>query len=233
MPYLANRRGDFEDWVASPVRHPDLDISVITPSSETPLPTPEQFCGVVITGSHAMVTDKESWSEHTAGWIPDIIAKGVPLLGICYGHQLIAHAMGGIVDNLPSGLEIGTVTITPGKEALTDPLFSIQTRAFKAHVSHSQTVIKLPHNAQLLASSANEPHHAFSLGDRTWGVQFHPEFDADIMKTYVKEHAGLMRAHGQDPDKALAKITETPHSSIFLNRFVKLSLSYQESPNTK
>jgi GMP synthase (glutamine-hydrolysing) len=57
------------------------------------------------------------------------------------------------------------------------------------------------------------------------GVQFHPEFDAEIMKTYVHAFSDLMRTHGQDPIRALKKIMETPLSTRLLNRFVEIAVS--------
>lgn len=100
-----------------------------------------------------------------------------------------------------------------------------------AHASHTQSVIQLPSDAVLLASGKNEPHHAFAMGPCAWGVQFHPEFDADIMKTYVHAFSDLMKTHAQDPDQAIKTITDTPHSMQILNRFVEIALSRQIASN--
>ena len=70
-----------------------------------------------------MVTDREDWSEQTAAWIPRVIASGTPVLGIFYGHQLMAHAMGGVVGNFAAGVELGTVPVTLTDKADKDPLF--------------------------------------------------------------------------------------------------------------
>jgi len=221
------RRGDFEDWIMAPLEKTLMSFSVVSPYKENLPSDPTGFAGVIITGSHSMVTVKEAWSEQTAAWIPRVIESEIPLLGICYGHQLLAHAMGGVVGNFPTGVELGTVQVTLTDEAHKDSLFKGLPKRIRVHASHTQTVVQLPPDAILLASGENEPHHAFAMGACAWGVQFHPEFDADIMKTYVHEFSDLMKRHGQNPDKVIEDITETPLSQILLERFVDIAISRQ------
>ncbi|MEZ4555438.1 MAG: gamma-glutamyl-gamma-aminobutyrate hydrolase family protein [Caldilineaceae bacterium] len=57
-----------------------------------------------MTGSHSMVTDRAAWSERSADWLRAVVAAEWPVLGICFGHQLLAHAWGGVVG---PGIEMG------------------------------------------------------------------------------------------------------------------------------
>ena len=85
----------------------------------------EGFAGVIVTGSGAMVTDRADWSERSADWLRDAAHDGMSLLGICYGHQLLAHALGGEVGDNPAGREIGHGALELHAAAASDdPLFS-------------------------------------------------------------------------------------------------------------
>ena len=218
MPELRSRRGDFEDWIAGGFEGV-LDTAVVAPYAGDRLPAPENFSGVVISGSHAMVTDRAAWSEHTAVWIQEVMAAEIPLLGICYGHQLIAHALGGRVGDTPGGAEVGMTEIRLRAEAMRDPLFCQIPATMQVHASHTQSAVRLPKGAVCLASNAHEPHHAFSVGSSTWGLQFHPEFDAEIMKAYLDEYADLVRAAGKSPSLLKRSTRDTPISRSILRRF--------------
>jgi GMP synthase (glutamine-hydrolysing) len=79
----------------------------------------------------------------------------------------------------------------------------------------------LPRDARILASSALEPNAAFAVGDHAWGVQFHPEFDADIVRGYVRARADRMREEGLDPEAALSRATDALHGREVLRNFVR------------
>ncbi len=219
IPHLARRRGEFDDWIAAPFKTQAMPVAVVAPYTAEPLTRPESYAGVVISGSHAYVTDMEPWSKTVAAWIPDVIAAEIPLLGICYGHQLMALALGGTVASSPVGIEMGTVEVKLTELAGKDPLFNGLDGIFKAHVSHSQSALTLPPDAVVLAYNQAEPHHAYAIGQSAWGLQFHPEFDADIMRTYVSEYSPQLKDFGYDPNAIQQMVAETPISRQILERF--------------
>src|SRR5690606_32543938 len=151
------------------------------------LPAADALAGVVVTGSHSMVSDREPWSERAAEWLRVLTGAGVPVLGICYGHQLLAHAFGGTVGYRPGGIEIGTGDITLTESARDDALFRETPPVFAAQLVHRQSVLQLPEQAVLLARGDDEPYQAFRIGERAWGVQFHPEFSAGAMRGYLAQ----------------------------------------------
>jgi len=223
IPHLARRRGEFDDWIAAPIKEQGMSVTVVAPYTGDKLPRPESYTGVVISGSHAFVTDMEPWSKKVAKWIPDVIAAEIPLLGICYGHQLMALALGGTVANSPVGIEMGTVEIQLTEHTSDDPLFNGLSGTFKAHVSHAQSAETLPSDAVVLAYNQAEPHQAFAVGQFAWGLQFHPEFDADIMRAYVVEFSPQLKNFGYDPNAMQQMIAETPFSRQILERFAQIA----------
>jgi len=220
----AAAHGDFEQWTARNMGlAPDQWTSVDVRTGAS-LPEPGGFAGVAVTGSHDMVTDDLPWIEPTARWIARAVAADVPVFGICFGHQLMAHALGGESGYHPDGPEIGTVPVTPTPAAADDPLFSALPTPFPAHVTHSQTALRLPPGAALLARSAHDPHQAFRLGRCAWGVQFHPEFDEDITRVYTRAQADELRKMGQDPAAVEADVRPTPEAAGLLTAFARFCL---------
>jgi GMP synthase (glutamine-hydrolysing) len=186
------------------------------------LPAPDAPAGIVVTGSSAMVSQREPWSERTAAWLARAVERETPVLGICYGHQLLAHALGGSVGRNPRGREIGTVVVRSLAPAQRDPLLGVWGAAEPAHVTHLESVLALPAGAVRLAESDLDPVQAFSAGPRAWGVQFHPEFDADTVRTYLVARTEKVRAEGLDSEALLAAVREAPGGPRLLRRFAEL-----------
>jgi GMP synthase (glutamine-hydrolysing) len=145
------------------------------------------------------------------------------MLGICYGHQLLAYSLGGEVGSNLRGPEFGTVEVAVHEPAAKDPLFAHLPRKFRAHASHAQCVLKLPAGATCLASSERDPHQAFVVGPRVWGVQFHPEFDVEAAAIYIRGFSRQLRRSGVDPLELLQSVTETPVAESLLARFGRIA----------
>ncbi len=219
---MKSRFGDFEDWTRAGLDVPERFVRVVDVQKGQGLPALEQCAGAVITGSHAMATDEAQWSVRTENWLKDLLYAGVPVLGICYGHHLLARAAGGKAGYHPRGKEVGTVEVRVFSEAAAkDPLFDAVPRRFLAQASHSQTVLELPPAAVHIAESDHDPHHAFRIGARAWGVQFHPEFSADIMRAYIQKQAEDLLQEGQRPDRLVQAVAPTPAAAAILSAFAR------------
>ena len=219
---IQQSQGDFEDWFQQFMQPKALSIRVIDVTMNQSLPEYADCAGVVITGSPAMVTDKLPWSVALEQWLPGLVEQRIPVLGVCYGHQLMAESLGGEAGNHPQGKEIGTVCIQLTEAAKNDALLQLLPATFPAHVTHTQSALQLPPQAVHLASNDYEPNHAFRVGDCAWGLQFHPEFDATVMRAYISEQMDTLREGGRDPEALLDAVQDTPHSATLLARFVEI-----------
>lgn len=218
---IRGRHGDFPDWFRVSTKLPKHRVRVIHVAGGEDLPAPEDVAGALITGSAAMVTDRAAWSEHTAGWIRQAMDSNLPLFGVCYGHQLMAHALGGRVGYLPGGREIGTHQINLTNQPATDHATAGLPSQFRAHTTHEQTVLETPAPATVLAYSARDPHHMLRYGPHAISTQFHPEFNADIMRAYIqRKKADLMR-EGNDPAITYRTVSATPSARRILADFVR------------
>ena len=213
---LTDQAGDFEQWMINGMHWPTARTQVIDVANGETLPPPEQVCAAVITGSGAMITDRSPWIEQTGVWLRSAAKLEVPMLGICFGHQLLADAFGGVVDDNPNGVEVGTVSTRLPIAGKDNPLFAGLPDEMLVQASHRQAVLELPAEAVRLASSDLDPNHAFALGSNCWGVQFHPEFSAAMMPHYIDYYRQAGHAPTDFPPK------ETPESSQLLRRFAQL-----------
>ena len=221
VPNVRERRGDFEDWIEAGLALSETPAETVSIYEGDALPDPALLSGIVITGSSAMVTEREEWSERCAAWLPDVIKVGVPTLGICYGHQLLAHGLGGEVARNPNGREIGTVEIDL-RAAEGDKLLGAFAPSAHFQATHVESVVALPRTATRLGSNAADPNHAFRIGgadSAVWGIQFHPEFDADIMRGYLEARRDVLAAESVNADALIAQTLDTPGGATLLGRF--------------
>ena len=218
VPAIAARRGEFAKWIRDGVGDAwSGGWSEVDVRTDAPLPTIADVDGFFITGSSSSVTERAPWMLRAEAYIREIAAARKPLLGICFGHQLIAQALGGDVQKNPRGREIGTVRV---KVTAPDPLFGDEPREIDANASHVDSVAKLPDGARVLASTSLDPVASFAVGDAVRAVQFHPEFDGDVMRGYLTARAAIVRSEGLDADALLASAKDAPQALALLRAFV-------------
>jgi GMP synthase (glutamine-hydrolysing) len=216
------RHGDFPHWFRLGAGLQLQQLQVVDVAAGEALPPPREVAGAMITGSAAMVTEHAAWSERTAGWIRDAMDVALPLFGVCYGHQLMAHALGGRVDYLPGGREIGTQPIELMPNLAHDPLALALPASFRAHTTHEQSVLEPPRESTVLARSARDPHQLLRYGTNAVSVQFHPEFNAEVMRAYIRRKHHDLRREGADPQQVFGAVAATPIARRLLRNFSRL-----------
>lgn len=167
-------------------------------------PPDASFDGIVVTGSRSSVYWDEAWIDKTRAYVADAAAAGVPMLGVCWGHQLLADALGGTVESMGE-YEIGYRTIDhTGTSALFDGI----DERFVAFTTHSDAVTALPPDMDIIAE--NDMAIQGFEGDRIWGIQFHPEYDMATARDVTEAKDDL---HPDRKAAALDGITDENYRS--------------------
>lgn len=216
----ARRGGDFDAWFASGLgaNGRPAAVRVIAADEGERLDGPDAYAGAVFSGSPAMVTQREPWSLELEAWCRAAHGR-LPLLGVCYGHQLLTQALGGEVADNPRGIEVGYRRLEHTADAKDDPLLFGLPDPLGVFESHTQSVVRAPDGATVLLHNDHDPHQALRLGHHTWSVQFHPEFDADITRGYLEARRALYTRKGLDVDALLAGLVDDDASRALLTRF--------------
>ncbi|MBM4130082.1 type 1 glutamine amidotransferase [bacterium] len=162
-------------------------------SAGEPLPTADAIDFLVVLGGPMSVNDEATlpWLAPEKALIRDVVARGVPVLGICLGAQLMAAALGAAVGPSPER-EVGwwPVEAVPPPPAPPFPAFPFPAR-FTALHWHGEA-FALPVGAVHLACSAGCPHQGLQVGPRAIGLQFHPEADPDWVRTVLAHSPGSL-----------------------------------------
>lgn len=164
----------------------ELDAElVIYPVAAGEFPASAQACDAyLITGSPASVYGDAAWITWLMNFVQAAHTQQIPMIGICFGHQLIAQALGGQVTSAPNGWHLGLLTF----DLLAQPLWMLsqpkQIRLY--HINHDQ-VIELPPGAQLLGYSDACPNSMYSVGEHILCLQGHPEQPLRAMKNFISE----------------------------------------------
>lgn len=212
--------GDSVRWFKDAFRgDPDrFDVWKVQNEKESPT---GPHAGVVISGSFASVYQDVPWISRALDFVRKTASKGTPMLGVCFGHQLVAHALGGKVERNRAGLEFGALPVRLNDAGRNDPLFANLPEVFPCQLSHTDAVTALPPGAESLAHSPPTQHQAYRIGENIRCVQFHPEFNVDVMKFVIRKHRGTLVAEGFDLKKLAASLRETPAAATVPVNFEK------------
>lgn len=197
----------------------------------------EEYDAVIFGGSGAYCVSEKEIPEEIACLERCIVAareRKIPMLGICFGHHLIAEALGGTVVQDRDRQEVGTFALGRMSAAAHDPLFSLLPATFLAQEGHKDHVVVLPPGAVHLALTPQSRFQAFTFpGEPIYGVQFHPELDREDVFSRVEYYRSLYVASSFDDgttdagaggrssfEEIIQRTEETPDMASFLRLFL-------------
>ncbi len=213
------------EWFARFLRDIDgLSVSVVsaTGAVQQAIESPGVF-GVIVSGSPRDAWVKDHVNDRLIEMIRHCQDRSLPYLGVCFGHQILAVAMSGEVAREPAGVEFGNVPITLTLEGKNDPLFEGLPEEFMVLESHQDAVLKLPPDATLLATGRHTRVQGFRCGEWLRGVQFHPEYDPEILRFIWEPRRVTWRDRCSfDIDTRMRELEPTPLGPRILKNFVKI-----------
>jgi GMP synthase (glutamine-hydrolysing) len=171
--------------------------------------------GIIVSGSPLSVTEKAPWMLRLGDDLLRAGARGIPVLGVCFGHQLLARAAGGDVVENPRGREIGTVRVQLTEPGRKDVLFAWASGAeIEVQATHVDAVDPLPPGATVLASNENTAAQAYRLSETIAAVQFHPELWGAAMRDLILSRRETLAAEGLDAGALAGQVREVEASAI-------------------
>ncbi len=221
--------GDYDRWFQDAVDGAPVSFEIVRPYQGERLPPAERYRAVIVSGSPLSATEQAPWMRETAAWLRDAVEAGIPVLGVCFGHQLLGLAFGARVVRNPKGREMGTVRVRLTPEGEGDPLFSGLDREIAVEATHEDIVTDAPASLIPLAANESTDLQAFRGGKSGWGVQFHPELSESGLRTLAESRRAILDREGVArglPDgegsrRVLGSIGPTPHGRRILMNFLK------------
>tara|TARA_Y100001978_G_scaffold68176_1_gene61324 strand:- start:396 stop:1082 length:687 start_codon:yes stop_codon:yes gene_type:complete len=185
---IKNKVGLKKKWYSDALSSQSLSISFYDIYNNDDFPLSEDNNPWIITGSEHSVYDNLEWLNNLKYKLSEAINKGRPVLGVCFGHQLLADVIGGTVAKNKLGWEVGYAPIELTSEGNDSLLFNNFPNSFYAAQTHQDIVQDLPEECTILAKN-NMGIQSFSYKDQIFGVQFHPEFNQEILDNYINLRA--------------------------------------------
>lgn len=210
-PDLVPAFGDYPEAFGALLAPHGVDLTTFDVQAG-PLPEdPDALDGWLVSGSASSAYEPLGWIPPVEDFLRTLVEGDVPLVAICFGHQLLAQALGGRVEKAPDGWGAGAhdYELVGPPPAWMEPTCSGPVRLI---ASHQDQVVALPDGAELVARTAHCPNAAFTLGPRALAIQPHPEFTAELSRKLVRLRRDRIGAAAADA--ALASLDERLDSDL-------------------
>lgn len=173
-----------------------------------------QADGWLITGSKHGAYEDHIWIPPLEDFVREVYAAEIPLVGVCFGHQIIAQALGGRVEKFDGGWVVGRAEYQMSSDQSTLPLMAW----------HQDQITELPTDARVLASNEHCKYAVLAYGDSVLTTQPHPEFNPDFVQGLI-EHRGRGVVPDTLLDDAKAALQQPINQGFIADRFAELFLT--------
>ncbi len=201
LPEYQSGQAKFGDvlatWAARGV--PDADLHVIDVVEGDTLPDINAYDGYILSGSDKGVYDDAPWMDDLRVFLNAARDAQKPLFGVCFGHQIMAEVFGGKAEKVGDA-EVGVRA------------FEIDGIQHNGHVWHQDQVTKVPPDATVIASADYCPVGALAYDFPAMSVQFHPEYPADYVSTFLRRSRGAILSAEQG-DAAIEELDQSDVSA--------------------
>lgn len=184
------------------------DLEVCRPWAGDDVPDLARYDGFLVLGGSMGANDDATtpWLAPVKARIRSAVASGLPTLGVCLGHQLVAVALGGGSAPNPAGQQVGLFDLGWTPEAATDELMAPLATPRRGVHWNADIVTRLPDGAVVLAATPAGEVQVARFGPAAWGVQLHPEVDEPLVRSWAEGDRDDHLRLGIDQDRALREI---------------------------
>jgi len=214
LPEIVKQYGHSSDWIPNIVNNNKVNF-IIKKAYENDFDSDIKADAFILTGSKYSVYNKSPWIEELKKHVKKLIDEDKYILGICFGHQILADCLGAEVRKNKLGWELGSYKINLSEKGLQSKLFHGFSKEEIVYESHQDTVINIPSNLDILASS-KKSNQSFSYNDKIYGVQFHPEFSKEVTRKLMD----LRIENGVSVDSNV--LLNAEKSSLVLSNFLNI-----------
>ncbi|MCA9388510.1 type 1 glutamine amidotransferase [Candidatus Berkelbacteria bacterium] len=210
--------------IQSHTRLTDSQITVVNPVKNPGRLTQanlDEFDAAIVGGSGEFsLSHKENFEfalDEIRPFLDKVLEKEMPFLGMCLGHQILAWHLGARVEADPSQQEVGSFEVTLTDKRAVDPVFKDLPKKFMAQHGHQDSVMELPTGAVHLSSGVKNRIGGFRVGDKAYGLQFHPELTLDDLMTRLALYPEYLG--GRTIDEARRDFKESPMAPLSIKNF--------------
>lgn len=192
-------------------------FEIFSETEATSHPEPNDFDGVVMTGSASMLDEDRPWMRACKRLVNKCLEDKVPYLGVCFGHQVLGAVCGAQIGENPNGRSLGSRLF---KITHQSPIFEALPATLWVQTSHRDVILNDRADFQIIGSADHDQRHAIQVGERAFGIQFHPEWDMDISRGYIEARRDIL---GEAVAiRMMATLNLSPHAPLVVKKFIEL-----------